>query len=88
MPAQRFYNLLCIAYGADPQLFGDFVEKGYLPKERAEGCKDEFQQVAYAYQTLIAPHIDPVLAKKIFDQSWLPDAALPMPRRPASTTPK
>jgi hypothetical protein len=22
-PAQRFYNLLCIAYGADAQLFGD-----------------------------------------------------------------
>ena len=25
-PAQRFYNLLCIAYGADAQLFGDMVE--------------------------------------------------------------
>jgi Putative metallopeptidase len=35
-PAQRLYNLLCLAYGADPQLFGNFVEKGYLPKERAE----------------------------------------------------
>src|SRR5262249_6879725 len=35
-PAQRFYNLLCIAYGADPQLFGDMVKKGHLPKERAE----------------------------------------------------
>src|SRR5262249_24123311 len=32
-PAQRLYNLLCLAYGADPQLFGDFVENGYLPKE-------------------------------------------------------
>src|SRR5262245_36351321 len=41
LPAQRLYNLLCIAYGADPQLFGDFVGKGYLPKERAEDCKDE-----------------------------------------------
>jgi Putative metallopeptidase len=35
-PAQRFYNVLCIAYGADKQLFGDIVEKGYLPKERGE----------------------------------------------------
>jgi hypothetical protein len=88
MPAQRLYNLLCIAYGADPQLFGDFVEKGILPKDRADGCKDEFQQVAYAYQTLIAPHTDPDLAKKIFDQSSLPDAKRHVPSRPASTTPK
>jgi hypothetical protein len=81
-PAQRFYNLLCIAYGADPQLFGDFVEKGYLPKERAEGCKDEFQQVAYAYQQLIGPHIDPVLARRVLDRSWLPDPKWQVPRRP------
>lgn len=33
-PAQRFYNVLCIAYGRDPKLFDDLVEKGYLPKER------------------------------------------------------
>jgi Putative metallopeptidase len=43
-PAQRFYNLQCIAYGADPQLFGDMVKKGHLPKERAEDCKDEYEQ--------------------------------------------
>src|SRR5688572_32230290 len=44
-PAQRFYNLVCIAYGADAQLFADLVQKGYLPKERAEGCAEEYQQV-------------------------------------------
>ena len=26
-PAQRFYNLLCLAYGADPKLFGDLVRQ-------------------------------------------------------------
>jgi len=34
-PAQRFFNVLCIAYGADTKLFGDIVSKGYLPKSRA-----------------------------------------------------
>ena len=34
-PAQRFYNLLCIAYGADAQLFGDMVEEAHLPKEQS-----------------------------------------------------
>ncbi len=39
-PGQRFYDLLCIAYGADAKLFGDLVSKGYLPKDRADGCED------------------------------------------------
>jgi Putative metallopeptidase len=73
-PAQRYYNLLCLAYGADPQLFGDIVEKAHLPKERAEDCKEEYEQIAYAFQQLIDPHLDPVLAKKVMDKTWLPDA--------------
>jgi hypothetical protein len=70
-PAQRFYNVLCIAYGADKQLFGDIVEKGYLPKDRAKDCEDEYQQVAYAYEKLIGPHVDRARAKKVFDKRWL-----------------
>jgi hypothetical protein len=83
-PAQRFYNLLCLAYGADPQLFGDIMEKGHLPKERAEGCKEEYQQVSYAFQQLIDPHLDPVLAKEVMDKTWLPDAKWRMQRSPGS----
>jgi hypothetical protein len=44
-PAQRFYNLLCVAYGAEPELFADIVKKGYLPNDRAEGCEDEYALV-------------------------------------------
>jgi Putative metallopeptidase len=57
-PAQRLYNLLCIAYGSDKNLFADVVEKGFLPPERAEICEDEYLQVDFAYRTLIAPHVD------------------------------
>ena len=38
-PAQRFYNLLCIAYGADAQLFGDMVEEAHLPKNEPTTAK-------------------------------------------------
>ena len=72
-PAQRFYNVLCIGYGADPELFADVVEKGYLPKNRAEGCEDEYKQAAKAFKRLIAPHVDRKLARKVHDKSWLPD---------------
>ena len=70
---QRVFNLLCIAYGADPELFEDVVVMGGLPDERIEICEEEYEHIAYAYQTLIGPHIVPDLAKKIFDRSWLPE---------------
>jgi hypothetical protein len=84
-PAQRYYNVLCIAYGADPEYFGQFVEKGYLPKDRAEGCADEFKQVQRAFEKLIAPHLDQRLAQKILSKSWLPDRSNPVPGRPGGT---
>ncbi len=86
-PAQRAFNLLCVAYGADPKLFGDFVTKGYLPKKRVEACKDEYQQVSHAFETLIGPHIDRALAKRIFDRSWLAEPTTRVPRRPGSPPP-
>jgi hypothetical protein len=53
VPAQRLYNLLCLSYGKDPKMFGDLVEKGYLPHERAELCKDEYRQVRFAFTRLV-----------------------------------
>ena len=36
-PMQRYYNVRCIAYVPTTNIFGFVVDKGYLPKERAEG---------------------------------------------------
>ena len=47
-PVQRFYNLLCMAYGSDPQTFGDLVDKGYLPQARAKGCRTEYGEARRA----------------------------------------
>jgi hypothetical protein len=71
LPAQRFYNILCIAYGKDPQLFADVVEKGYLPKERAETCEDEYAKVAHAMKLLIDPDINETVAKQVKAKRWL-----------------
>ena len=62
---QRFFNLLCLAYGADPKTFGDVVEKGYLPKARAENCEIEYAQIEYAVKTLLRPHMNKVQVKKV-----------------------
>jgi hypothetical protein len=72
-PAQRFYNILCIAYGADAKLFGDIVSKGYLPEGRAEYCDEEYEQVQEAFKKLVLPHIDSVLAEEILGRTWLPE---------------
>ena len=68
-PAQRFYNLLCIAYGSDTALFADLVQKGYLPEKRATDCKREYGEVAYAFYKLIVPHLDAPAAKQML-RSW------------------
>jgi hypothetical protein len=72
IPAQRFFNVLCIAYGADQKLFADVVEKGFLPKERAEGCDGEYEQTAFAFKALIGPYIDKKLASKVL-KTWMRD---------------
>jgi hypothetical protein len=38
--------------------FADIVEKGFLPKERAEICSEEYSQIDFAFRTLIAPHMN------------------------------
>jgi hypothetical protein len=83
-PEQRAFNLICMAYGADPELFGDLPALGKLPQKRAENCEEEFELISLAYQALIGPHIDPELAKKVFDRTWLPEKTSQMlsTRRP------
>jgi hypothetical protein len=70
-PAQRAYNVLCIAYGADTKVFGNIARGGYLPPERAEFCEEEYEQVQDAYEELIGPHVDQDLADEIFERSWI-----------------
>lgn len=67
---QRYFNLLCITYGADPKTFSHALTHGGLPKERAEGCDEEYKQVKYAFETLIKPHTDQRLAKRIRAKNW------------------
>jgi Putative metallopeptidase len=80
LPAQRFYNVLCLAYGADQKLFHDVAEKGYLPKKRAEGCDAEYEETTFAFKTLIGPYIDKELAKKVL-ATWMRDVSAPPKHR-------
>jgi putative metallopeptidase DUF4344 len=69
--AQRFYNTLCLGYGGDPQTFKEFVDKGWLPKERAANCVAEYQQVKLAFEKTILPFVDLNLMKQVQSKDWL-----------------
>jgi len=77
-PEQRAFNLTCMAYGKDPELFEDVVTLVGMPQERIDICEEEYELFSLAYEKLIGPHIDPELAQRVFEQSWLPKATSDM----------
>jgi hypothetical protein len=68
--AQRFYNYLCIAYGASPYDYDYLVRGGTLPKERAERCEEEYLQIKKAFDLRIMPYVDPDLLVKAKARGW------------------
>jgi hypothetical protein len=68
--AQRFYNFLCIAYGADPVLFANLSTSGVLPKYRQVQCPREYLQERTAFDLRLMPYIDPDLLVKARARSW------------------
>ena len=54
---QRYYNIVCLAYGSDPKFFATVITGRQLPADRAESCADEYHQALFAFQKLILPSI-------------------------------
>ena len=71
-PQERFYNLVCLAYGADPVTFGNLTEDGFLPPNRAPNCAYEYKGLADAFRQEIGPHVDTELARRVMHSAWLP----------------
>jgi hypothetical protein len=69
LPQERFYNLICLAYGADRVGFADFAN--YLPSTRAPGCAFEYRVLVRAFEKEITPHIDQEVARRVLDTNWL-----------------
>jgi hypothetical protein len=75
LPAQRYYNLLCMAFGANSLAFADTVVRDSLPSERAEGCVEEYQMLQRAFKKLILPHVDEAKQRDALSQmtfNWKP----------------
>ena len=71
MNQQRIYNYLCLGYGAKPATFQDYVDNGFLPKERAADCRNEYERVKSAFARTVLPYIDQEQMKKVQAHQWL-----------------
>jgi hypothetical protein len=69
LPQERFYNLVCLAFGANSQEFADFAS--FLPPTRAPNCSHEYQTLLRAFRREIRPHLDMERARLVLDTDWL-----------------
>lgn len=53
--SQRYYNILCLTYGSDPEKHNVLATDGRLPKARAESCRLEYERAAYGWGALLKP---------------------------------
>jgi len=72
-PEERFFNLICTAYGFDEKLFAAVVEKGYLPEARAKKCKFEYDDLKFAFRQVFVPHLDMGMVRTMLAVNWLSD---------------
>jgi hypothetical protein len=78
LPQERFYNLVCLAFGANSQEFADFAN--FLPPTRSPNCSHEYQTLVRAFRKEIRPHIDQEQARVVLDTDWLQQVeAKPIP---------
>jgi hypothetical protein len=54
---QRYFNLLCWAYGSNPDDSAHLIETWELPEARAERCQEEYAQLDKSWSRLLAPHL-------------------------------
>jgi hypothetical protein len=56
---QRYFNLVCWAYGSNPSESADLIETWELPAARAEQCEAEYAQLDRSWSRLLGPHLQP-----------------------------
>lgn len=56
---QRYYNLVCWAYGSDPDNSQALIDDWELPQERAEQCGAEYALLDRSWTRLLRDHLRP-----------------------------
>ena len=53
----RFYDMICLVYGSNPEKNSFMVAPSRLPKERAERCSEEYRRAERSWMKLLLPYI-------------------------------
>jgi len=70
-PQERFYDLMCLAYGADPVTFANLTKSGFLPPNRSPNCAYEYKTLVNGFNQEIEPHVDQEMKRQVMDMAWL-----------------
>jgi hypothetical protein len=60
---QRYYNLVCLFYGANPEMRDDDITELELPEDRAERCPDEYALAEESWGAML-DGLEPTKASK------------------------
>jgi hypothetical protein len=53
LDAQRYYNVICLVYGSNPEQYGSLVGRDKLPAARARRCSGEYTKISSAWASLL-----------------------------------
>ncbi|WP_245602678.1 DUF4344 domain-containing metallopeptidase [Gloeothece verrucosa] len=54
---QRYYQIICLFYGSNPEKYTDLARLARLPEERAQKCPIEYQKSYNNWTRLLQPHL-------------------------------
>jgi hypothetical protein len=84
---QRFYNIVCLIYGSNPEKYDAFVSSGTLPKERAQRCPEEYVKIHNAWEKLLQPHLSNGAAANVSYEPAVARSEAPTPVAPPAIDP-
>jgi len=85
-PEERYFNLICIAYGYDQRLFSGEMDK--IPPGRARSCKFEYEELKFAMHTVFWPHLDHDKVARVLALNWFVDPNAITSANPSTGTTK
>jgi hypothetical protein len=80
LDVKRFYNILCVFAGSNPEEFGPIAMQFDMPEERVARCAEDYRAKDAAWEQLLTPYIRP-------DGQPIPDAQRVRVEYGAATTP-
>jgi hypothetical protein len=54
---QRFYNMMCLTYGSNPDKYQWMIAPDQLPEERGRRCPAEYARANRSWQRLLEPYL-------------------------------